>query len=115
MFLTLYAQVNGQISVNQISQNLTISSLAYFNSDIPNDCVSVDVEEQTLFIDLQKIQYNLKEVSLIGRDGSIAFLKDVSQSPVDAIVEVDLTGFSRGSYLLELKSYVNSIHKRIEI
>ena len=116
LLLIFCFQLNGQNSTTQISQNLSVSSLAYFNySEIPSDCVSVDADEKTLFIDLEKIQYNLKEISLIDHDGSIAFVKDVTQSPVDAIVEIDLKELTTGSYLLELKSYVNSLHKRIEI
>ena len=83
--------------------------------EIPADALFLDAEEEIMYIDFERIKYNLKEISITGPDGKSVFQKDVAEMPVDAILEIDYSEFDKGQYLLEVKTYVQSLHQRITI
>lgn len=108
--------VLGQQNMPQVNSQLLSSSIVAMSQfEIPADALFVDAEEQTLFIDLERIKYNVKEISMASPEGQVVFKKDVSSLPVDAILEINYSRFSKGKYLLEVTTYVQRMHKSISI
>lgn len=82
-------------------------------SSFGEECVFLDAAEQVCYVDFQKIRFNLKEIHVIDEKGNIVYSRNVSGLPVDTILEIDFTDFKKGKYIVELRSYINSLHKRI--
>jgi hypothetical protein len=78
-----------------------------------DEFIFIDSDEKVCYIDFEKITINLKEVSLINQSGQVVFSEDVSDVPVDTIFEIDYSTFAGGKYIVEMKSYITSIHKRV--
>ena len=115
-FISASVVVFGQQNLPQVNNQLLSSSIVAMSQfEIPADALFVDAEEQTLFIDLERIKYNVKEISLASPDGNLVFQKDVTSLPVDAILEINYAHFSKGKYLLEVTTYVQRMHKSISI
>ncbi len=103
-----------QHNMPQVNNQLLSSSIVAMSQfEIPADALFVDAEEQTLFIDLERIKYNVKEISLASPEGNLVFQKDVTALPVDAILEINYSQFTSGKYLLEVTTYVQRMHKSI--
>lgn len=78
-----------------------------------DECVFVDEIENVCYVDFQKIKLNLKEVVVIDETGNIVFTKNVANLPVDTILEIDLGEKAKGKYVIELRSYIKSLHRLV--
>ena len=106
----------GQKSFPTVNHQILSSSVVLMNQfEIPADALLIDAEEQKLFIDLERIKYNVKEISLASPKGKLVYTADVTALPVDAIIEIGFADLNKGQYLLEVKTYVQSLHQRITI
>lgn len=114
LFLLVTVAVFGQSKMLQINNQLLSSSVVAMSQfEIPADALFVDSEEQTLFIDLERIKYNVREISLASPEGKLVYVQDVTELPVDAILEINYSKFNKGQYLLEVRTYVQRMHKAI--
>jgi hypothetical protein len=116
LLVFISVQVFGQKAFPKVNHQILSSSVVMMNEfEIPADALLIDSEEQKLFIDFERIKYNVKEITLAGPNGKQVFRADVTVMPVDAILEIDFSDFQKGQYLLEVKTYVQSLHQRITI
>ena len=93
----------------------TVSSPVLTNVSGEQQCVFIDSDEKICFVDFEQIQFNLKEVNIIDQDGSYVYTKDVTSLPVNTILEIDYSKFQSGKYLIEMKSYSQSIHRQVAL
>ena len=75
----------------------------------------VDEESETYFIDFESIRANLSEIALKNAKGDILFHERVSDLPVDAIYELNVSPYSPGQYRIELHTFTGVIAKDIQI
>lgn len=116
LLLFISIQVFGQKAFPKVNHQILSSSVVMMNQfEIPADALLIDSEEQKLFIDFERIKYNVKEITLAAPNGKQVFRADVTVMPVNAILEIDFSDFKKGQYLLEVKTYVQSLHQRITI
>ena len=75
----------------------------------------IDEESETYFIDFESIRANLSEIALKNAKGDILFQDRVSDLPVDAIYELNVSPYSPGQYRIELHTFTGVIAKDIQI
>ncbi|MBK8490349.1 MAG: hypothetical protein IPL49_05425 [Saprospirales bacterium] len=75
----------------------------------------VDEESETYFIDFEPIRANLNEIVLKNASGNILFQERVSDMPVDAIYELDMSRYSPGQYRIELHTFTGVLFKDIQV
>ena len=74
-----------------------------------------DDENQTYFIDFEKISVNLSDIVVKNEAGEIIFKEDVYDLPVNSIYELDASEFGAGKFVMELRSFTGVISKDISI
>ena len=74
-----------------------------------------DDENQTYFIDFEKISVNLSDIVVKNKSGEIIFKEDVYDLPVNSIYELDASEFGTGDYVMELRSFTGVIKKDISV
>lgn len=74
-----------------------------------------DDENQTYFIDFEKLSFNLSDIVVKNEEGEIVFKEDVYDLPVNSIYELDASEFAKGKYVMELRSFTGVIKKSISI
>lgn len=77
--------------------------------------VFVDEESETYFIDFESIRANLSEIALKNAKGDILFQDRVSDLPVNAIYELNVSPYSPGQYRIELHTFTGVIAKDIQV
>jgi len=77
--------------------------------------VFVDEESETYFIDFESIRANLSEIALKNSKGDILFHDRVSDLPVNAIYELNVSPYSPGQYRIELHTFTGVIAKDIQV
>jgi hypothetical protein len=115
-FITTGFAAFGQDQVSSTTHFSYLESIASADAVIyDEECVFLDDAERVCYVDFQKIQFNLKEVNIIDAEGNVVYSRNVSDLPVDAILEIDFSEFKNGKYIVELRSYVSSMHRRISL
>ena len=74
-----------------------------------------DDENQTYFIDFEKISVNLSDIVVKNKAGEVVFKEDVYDLPVNSIYELDASEFGAGEYVMELRSFTGVIKKDISV
>jgi len=74
-----------------------------------------DDENQTYFIDFEKINVNLSEIAVTNKQGEVIFKDEVYDLPVNSIYELDTSEFGSGDYVVELRTYTGVIKKDISV
>jgi len=74
-----------------------------------------DDENQTYFIDFEKISVNLSDIVVKNKAGEIIFKDEVYDLPVNSIYELDASEFGSGEYVMELRTYTGVIKKDISV
>jgi hypothetical protein len=72
-------------------------------------------DHKTYFIDFENISVILSSILVKDVLGGIVRKEDVSQLPVDAIFELDMSDLAGGTYDIELHSYTGVIRKTISL
>lgn len=83
--------------------------------EVTGDCVYLDSEQKVCYVDLEMVRMNLKQAVLINKRGDEVVVKDLMNTPVNSIVELDYSHLPAGSYLLELRSYTGTAHKTVRL
>ncbi len=102
------AENSTQISLNEnnsLTESTTTTDWSFFS----------DEENQTYYIDFEKINVNLSDVIVKNETGDVLIKDNVYQLPVDTIYEVDLRPYGSGNYSIELRSYTGVIEKKVTI
>jgi hypothetical protein len=74
-----------------------------------------DNETNTCFVDFESIAVKLSEVIVENSKGEVIFSEDVSDFPVDAIYEIDLSRFDQGEYTINLHYYTGVLSKVVQV
>jgi hypothetical protein len=82
---------------------------------IDNWSLYTDTESKTCFVDFESIAVKLQVVSIEDQDGNEVFNDNVTDLPVDAIYEIDLSTLEIGTYSINLKYYTGEISKLITV
>jgi len=98
------------------SSNLNVKNVAALSAlgDVSSSIYSDD-ENQTYFIDFEKISVNLSDIVVMNKAGKIIFKEDVYDLPVNSIYELDASEFGTGEYVMELRSFTGVIRKDISV
>lgn len=108
-----------------ISANLSAQSMASTNK-VEMDFITLnetdsdwsfysDDENKTYFIDFEKLSFNLSEIVVKDKDGTILMREDVLDLPVNTIFELDFSAYKSGKYLIELRSFKGMLKKEVSI
>ncbi len=108
-----------------ISANLSAQSMASTNK-VEMDFITLnetdsdwsfysDDENKTYFIDFEKLSFNLSEIVVKDKDGTILLREDVLDLPVNTIFELDFSAYKSGKYLIELRSFKGMLKKEVSI
>ncbi len=74
-----------------------------------------DLDNKLFLIDFESLSMNLVEIVLRNnKTGKIVYREDVFDLPVNSIYEFDYTTYLKGSYTIELRSFVRTIAHDIE-
>ena len=74
-----------------------------------------DEENNTYYIDFEKIAFNLSEVVVLNENNEEVFKEEVFDLPVNTIYELDFNSFGSGSFRIELRSFTKFIQKEVFI
>ena len=107
-FSTLHAQL---LSLN------TIGYETMKQTDNTRDwSIFTDSENRMLYVDFEKINVNLSNITVRDLEGKILFKDETLwQLPVNTIYEIDFSKFPKGNYVIELKTFTNVIKKNVTI
>lgn len=107
-FSTLHAQL---LSLNTIGYETTKQT------DNTRDwSIFTDSENRMLYVDFEKINVNLSNITVRDLEGKILFKDETLwQLPVNTIYEIDFSKFPKGNYVIELKTFTNVIKKNVTI
>jgi len=106
-----------------ISANLSAQSMASTNK-VEMDFITLnetesdwsfysDDENNTYYIDFEKLSFNLSEIVVKDQDGTIIIREDVLDLPVNTIFELDFSEYKSGKYLIELRSFKGMLKKEL--
>ncbi len=74
-----------------------------------------DLENKLFLIDFESIHQNIVEIVLRNRiTNQIVYREDVFDLPVNSIYELDYKSYLKGSYSIELRSFVRTIVHNLE-
>ena len=74
-----------------------------------------DSETNTCFVDFESIAVKLSEVVVEDAMGEVIFSEDVTDFPVDAIYEIDLSRFESGEYTINLHYFSGVLTKVVRV
>ena len=78
--------------------------------------IYTDSENRMLYVDFEKINVNLSNITVRDLEGKILFKDETLwQLPVNTIYEIDFSKFPKGTYVIELKTFTNVIKKNVTI
>ena len=78
--------------------------------------IFTDSENRMLYVDFEKINVNLSNITVRDLEGKILFKDETLwQLPVNTIYEIDFSKFPKGTYVIELKTFTNVIKKNVTI
>ena len=108
-FSTLHAQL--------LSLNTTTGYETTKQADNTRDwSIYTDSENRMLYVDFEKINVNLSNITVKDLEGKILFKDETLwQLPVNTIYEIDFSKFPKGNYVIELKTFTNVIKKNVTI
>lgn len=72
-----------------------------------------DEDSHTYFVDLEQVAVNVNKIIVKAEDGRVVWQDDVFDLPVNAIYELDFSGYTTGEYVIELQAFTGVIRKRI--
>lgn len=72
-----------------------------------------DEDNHTYFVDLEQVAVNVNKIVVKTEDGRVVWQDDVFDLPVNAIYELDFSGYTTGEYVIELQAFTGVIRKRI--
>ena len=109
--VSLFSQTAAKgVSSSNIESIASLSVLGDVEASIYSDD-----ENQTYFIDFEKISVNLSDIVVKNKAGEIIFKEDLYDLPVNSIYELDASEFGTGEYVMELRSFTGVIRKDISI
>ncbi len=71
----------------------------------------LDKENKVYYIDFETISVNLSDIQVKNEDGEIVLQDKLWDLPVNAIYELDMSKWSPGKYMVELRTYTSVIKK----
>lgn len=107
-------------ATSQTSTNKNFESLASVESNLLNlegdDFTFFSGEENnTYYLDFDKISSNLKEIHVVNQSGEVIFKDELWNLPVDTIYEIDLTKYEKGNYKILVKTFTEDITKMVNV
>ena len=108
-------QVNGQTSVSKNFDGLASvnENLLELNS---KDWIFYSGEDDNImFIDFEKINANLKAVTIRNQEKEVVFEDELWSLPVDSIYELDLSKYPKGFYQVKIKTFTDSVVKNVKV
>jgi len=108
-FLSLNAQTSEAAQLVGTRQAIESAGSPTINEGV----FFADQESKTIFIDFEKLNVNLSNIVVKDILGGVVFKAEVSELPVDAIYELDMSRMSPGTYEIELRSYTGVIRKTV--
>mgnify|MGYP006303606233 CR=1 FL=1 len=88
---------------------------AFGTNPIEKWSLYTDNETNTCFVDFESIAVKLDEVVIESAKGEVIFSEDVTDFPVDAIYEIDLSRFENGEYTINLHYYTGVLSKVVRV
>ena len=79
----------------------------------PNNIIFLDIDSKTVFVDLKSLDGAASDVKVKNADGKIILTKDLAANRTDDVVEIDLSKFDAGTYMVELNTYSNTVKQEI--
>jgi hypothetical protein len=74
-----------------------------------------DADSKTHFVDFESVRANVKDIVLKNAYGEVLFMEHVSDLPVNAIYELDMSRYKAGQYRIELHTFTGVITKDIQV
>ena len=79
----------------------------------PTDLIFLDPETKTVFIDVKSLDGAASEIKVKDATGKVIFTKDLANSRTDDMIEVDMSNYPKGSYVVELSTYSKTVTQEI--
>lgn len=116
LFLAVFTVVSLSSLTAQITAKSPLASANNAEMSVlgANDLsIYSDEDNHTYFVDLEQVAVNVNKIVVKANDGSVVWQDDVFDLPVNAIYELDFSGFTTGEYVIELQAFTGVIRKRI--
>ena len=72
-----------------------------------------DDDSKLLYIDFEKLTFNVSAIVVVDQEGTELFNDDVLDLPVNTIYELDLNKFKSGKYQIELRTFTGVTKKEL--
>lgn len=95
--------------------SLTLQAVNTDFNPIERWSLYTDNETNTCFVNFESIDVKLYEVTVENAQGEVIFSEDVTDFPVDAIYEIDLSYLEKGEYTVNLGYYTGTLSKIVEV
>jgi hypothetical protein len=105
-------QVSAQSSVEESFTGLPVITESLLHLNNSQWSYAHDDSDATYYLDFQLINVNLQNLVVRNEVGLIVYSEDVTDLPVDAIYEIDLGQFGKGSYEIELQTFTDKTIKK---
>ena len=79
----------------------------------PNNIIFLDIDSKTVFVDLKSLEGAASDLKVKDASGKVIVTKDLAANRTDDVVEVDLSKFEAGTYMVELNTYSTTIKEEI--
>ncbi len=74
-----------------------------------------DEDTNLFFIDFETVDVNLSDLKVINQAGDVIITEKLQNLPVNTIFELDLSPYPSGIYLVEIRTFTNTITKEITV
>lgn len=111
LFAGIMTPLSAQTFIQDDTETTTVETLHADHADF----VYLDTDEKICFVDLEKVNVNLKQAVLINAAGDEVISKQLQGLPVNSIVELDYSKLPSGAYVLELRSYRGTTHQALRL
>lgn len=106
----LTAQTSANTSNEFVAKGFTLTEITDQDWSIYSD-----EENQTYYIDFEKITFNLNKIVVLDDQKNVVFQEEVFDLPVNTIYELDLKPFGKGEFSIEIRSFTNFIKKEVSV
>jgi hypothetical protein len=81
----------------------------------PNNIIFLDADSKTVFVDLKSLDGAASDVKVKDGSGKVILTKDLAANRTDDVVELDMSKFEAGTYMVELNTYSTTLKQEINL
>ena len=113
LFASLSIAFFAQANIAQANALVSLPAAKVMTAAAPTDLIFLDPETKTVFVDVKSLDGAASELKVKDASGKVIFTKDLANSRTDDMIEVDMSNYPKGSYVVELSTYSKTVTQEI--